>query len=63
MIVPGIYADMTHRMKEYIAGRSVNPLVVTPNVTDRSDLRIFSSDGNVTIKAYVATRSLPIHLC
>lgn len=40
-------------MKEYVAGRSVNPLVVSRNVTDRSDLRIFSSDGNVTIKAYV----------
>lgn len=44
---------MLFRMKEYIAGRSINPLVVTPNITDRSDLRIFSSDGNATMKAYV----------
>jgi hypothetical protein len=45
-------------MKEYIAGRSTNPLVVTPNITDRSDLRIFASDGNATIKAYVLSISL-----
>jgi hypothetical protein len=36
-------------MKEYVAGRSTNPLVISRNHTDRSDLRIFSSDGNATI--------------
>jgi hypothetical protein len=36
---------------DYVSGHSVNPLIVGPNVTTRSDARIFASDGNVTIKA------------
>ncbi|KAG6808618.1 hypothetical protein H0H93_016685, partial [Arthromyces matolae] len=35
---------------QYLDGCSVDPLVVTPNITMRSDLRIFSSDGNVTMQ-------------
>jgi hypothetical protein len=40
-------------MTEYLTGtgKKGGPLVVTHNVTERSDLRIFSSDKNVTIKA------------
>ncbi|KAJ8096214.1 hypothetical protein PM082_011343 [Marasmius tenuissimus] len=35
---------------EYLQGTTTNPLIIGPNVTTNSDLRIFSSDGNVTIK-------------
>jgi len=35
---------------EYLAGTARNPLVVHPNHTHTSDLRIFSSDNNVTMK-------------
>ncbi|KAF8635531.1 hypothetical protein AX17_003914 [Amanita inopinata Kibby_2008] len=34
---------------EYLSGTTQNPLVVTPNVTFQSDLRVFSSDGNDTM--------------
>ncbi|KAL0563179.1 hypothetical protein V5O48_018897 [Marasmius crinis-equi] len=34
----------------YLDGTTPNPLVVSPNVTMRSDLRIFGSDGNVTMQ-------------
>ncbi|KAL0576522.1 hypothetical protein V5O48_005467 [Marasmius crinis-equi] len=34
----------------YLDGTTPNPLIVTPNVTMRSDLRIFGSDGNATMK-------------
>ncbi|KAL0058831.1 hypothetical protein AAF712_014458 [Marasmius tenuissimus] len=34
----------------YLDGTTSNPLVVGPNVTTNSDLRIFSSDGNVTMQ-------------
>ncbi|KAJ8091183.1 hypothetical protein PM082_004159 [Marasmius tenuissimus] len=33
----------------YLDGTTSNPLVVGPNVTTNSDLRIFSSDGNLTM--------------
>jgi hypothetical protein len=36
---------------DYISGTTTNPLVVGKNITDRSDMRIFSSDKNVTMKA------------
>ncbi|KAJ7059903.1 heme peroxidase [Mycena amicta] len=36
---------------EYLDGRTENVLVVGSNVTTRSDLRIFSSDGNVTMQS------------
>ncbi|KIM42111.1 hypothetical protein M413DRAFT_70963 [Hebeloma cylindrosporum] len=36
---------------EYLAGTTKNPLVVHPNRTVTSDLRIFSSDNNVTMKS------------
>ncbi|KAF9051481.1 heme peroxidase [Panaeolus papilionaceus] len=35
----------------YLDSSTQNPLVMGKNVTTRSDLRIFNSDGNVTIKA------------
>lgn len=41
--------------KEYDLGTTKNPLVVGPNVTTNSDLRIFSSDGNATMKAWVVS--------
>jgi hypothetical protein len=43
----------TRSATDYISGQSINPLVVGPNVTTRSDARIFASDGNVTMTAYV----------
>ncbi|KAK7043046.1 hypothetical protein VNI00_008784 [Paramarasmius palmivorus] len=36
---------------DYLAGNTENPLVVGPNSTTNSDLRIFSADGNVTMQA------------
>ncbi|KAK7040204.1 hypothetical protein VNI00_010010 [Paramarasmius palmivorus] len=36
---------------EYLDGTTNNPLVVGPNATTNSDLRIFSSDGNVTMQS------------
>ncbi|KAF9480740.1 heme peroxidase [Pholiota conissans] len=38
---------------EYLRGTTKNPLVVNANTTVLSDLRIFSSDGNVTMKRQV----------
>ncbi|KAJ7748361.1 heme peroxidase [Mycena metata] len=38
-------------VKEYLDGTTENVLVVGSNVTTRSDLRIFSSDGNVTMQS------------
>ncbi|KAM6500266.1 L-ascorbate oxidase [Amanita muscaria] len=35
---------------EYLDGTTQNPLVVTSNATLQSDLRVFSSDGNATMK-------------
>ena len=35
---------------EYLSGTTQNPLVVTPNSTYRSDLEVYSSDGNVTMQ-------------
>ncbi|KAF7363227.1 Peroxidase [Mycena venus] len=35
---------------EYLDSTTINVLEVGPNITTRSDLRIFSSDGNVTMK-------------
>ncbi|KAK1217383.1 hypothetical protein PQX77_019983 [Marasmius sp. AFHP31] len=35
----------------YLDGTTPNPLVVGPNVTTNSDLRIFSSDGNATMQS------------
>jgi hypothetical protein len=37
--------------QQYIAGTTKNPLVVSFNVTNRSDKRIYESDGNKTIAA------------
>ncbi|GLB40889.1 putative peroxidase family protein [Lyophyllum shimeji] len=36
---------------EYLDDTTANPLVKTANVTTRSDLRIFSSDGNATMQS------------
>ncbi|PPQ63742.1 hypothetical protein CVT24_004251 [Panaeolus cyanescens] len=41
----------TKVVTDYLQGTSVNPLVVGFNETTRSDLRIFNSDGNVTLRA------------
>ncbi|KAJ7702017.1 heme peroxidase [Mycena metata] len=38
-------------VKEYLKGTTENVLVVGSNITTRSDLRIFSSDGNVTMQS------------
>ncbi|KAJ7059847.1 heme peroxidase [Mycena amicta] len=38
-------------VKEYLDGTTENVLVVGSNVTTRSDLRIFSSDGNATMQS------------
>ncbi|KAF9269321.1 heme peroxidase [Marasmius fiardii PR-910] len=35
----------------YLDGTTPDPLVVGPNITTNSDLRIFSSDGNATVQA------------
>ena len=37
-------------VQQYVQGRSTDPLVTTSNVTVRSDLRLFSSDGNATMQ-------------
>jgi hypothetical protein len=41
---------------EYIEGTTANPLVVGANVSTRSDMRIFSSDKNATMRACVRLR-------
>jgi len=38
---------------EYISGTTQNPLITASDVAFRSDLRIFGSDGNVTMNKYV----------
>ncbi|KAF7364726.1 Peroxidase [Mycena venus] len=43
---------------EYIAGTTTNPLVVGLNDTTNSDKRIFSSDGNVTMRAFAESPEL-----
>ncbi|KAJ8094267.1 hypothetical protein PM082_006806 [Marasmius tenuissimus] len=35
---------------EYLDKTTPNPLIISPDVTMRSDLRIFASDGNVTMR-------------
>jgi hypothetical protein len=46
-----MFADLPSSAKEYIDGTTKNPLVVTPNITMRSDYRIFNSDSNKTMQA------------
>jgi hypothetical protein len=46
-----------------VSGYTINPLVVGPNITTRSDARIFSSDGNVTMKALAHSASLFSSTC
>ncbi|KIK56945.1 hypothetical protein GYMLUDRAFT_173768 [Collybiopsis luxurians FD-317 M1] len=41
-------------VSEYLQNTTQNPLVVGPNVTTRSDFRIFSSDGNVTMQSLLS---------
>jgi hypothetical protein len=48
------YSDVLFRVTEYLAGTTKNPLVVNSNQTVLSDLRIFSSDNNVTMNRQVA---------
>ncbi|ESK96726.1 l-ascorbate oxidase [Moniliophthora roreri MCA 2997] len=43
--------DHLFRVTEWLDGTTSNPLVVAPNVTMRSDLRIFNSDQNVTMRS------------
>jgi Na+/phosphate symporter len=47
----------------YVSSQSVNPLVVGPNVTTRSDARIFSSDGNATMKELAKSSGLFSSTC
>ncbi|KAJ3794688.1 heme peroxidase [Lentinula aff. detonsa] len=42
-------------VSEYLQNTTENILVVGPNVTTRSDFRIFSSDGNVTMQSFLAS--------
>ena len=39
-----------HRIREFLAGATNNPLVVGPNVTTRSDERIFNADGGAMMR-------------
>ncbi|KIK58318.1 hypothetical protein GYMLUDRAFT_45533 [Collybiopsis luxurians FD-317 M1] len=40
-------------VSQYLQNTSQDVLVVGPNVTTRSDFRIFSSDGNVTMRSFL----------
>ncbi|KAK7020735.1 hypothetical protein VNI00_013129 [Paramarasmius palmivorus] len=40
---------------EYLDGTTNNPLVIGPNSTTNSDLRIFSSDGNATMQSIASS--------
>ncbi|KAF5376350.1 hypothetical protein D9757_008645 [Collybiopsis confluens] len=42
-------------VSEYLQNTTQNPLVVGPNITTRSDFRIFSSDGNATMQSLLST--------
>ncbi|KAF9486235.1 heme peroxidase [Pholiota conissans] len=42
---------------QYLDGTTKNPLVVSSNTTDLSDLRIFSSDNNVTMKGMATPKA------
>ncbi|KAJ7318798.1 heme peroxidase [Mycena albidolilacea] len=48
---------------EYISGTTPNPLVVGLNDTTNSDKRIFSSDGNVTMKSFADSPELFASTC
>ncbi|KIK56946.1 hypothetical protein GYMLUDRAFT_229967 [Collybiopsis luxurians FD-317 M1] len=41
-------------VSEYLQNTTQNPLVIGPNVTTRSDFRIFSSDGNATMQSLLS---------
>jgi hypothetical protein len=51
--VETIQAQFVSRVTGYLDSTTENPLVVTQNATFRSDFRIFNSDGNKTMEAYV----------
>ncbi|KAJ3809546.1 heme peroxidase [Lentinula aff. lateritia] len=42
-------------VSQYLQNTTQNILVVGPNVTTRSDFRIFSSDGNVTMQSFLSS--------
>ncbi|KAJ4486568.1 heme peroxidase [Lentinula edodes] len=42
-------------VSEYLQNTTQNILVVGPNVTTRSDFRIFSSDGNLTMQSFLSS--------
>ncbi|KAJ3906338.1 heme peroxidase [Lentinula edodes] len=42
-------------VSEYLQNTTQNILVVGPNVTTRSDFRIFASDGNVTMQSFLSS--------
>jgi Na+/phosphate symporter len=46
-----------------MSGHTNNPLVVGANVTTRSDARIFSSDGNATMKVFAQSPALFRSIC
>ncbi|KAJ7508850.1 heme peroxidase [Mycena galericulata] len=49
--------------KEYISGTTKNPLVVGFNDTTNSDKRIFSSDGNATMRSFANSAELYTSTC
>ncbi|KAF7378212.1 Peroxidase [Mycena sanguinolenta] len=49
--------------KEYISGTTSNPLVVGFNQTTNSDQRIFSSDGNATMRSFAQSSQLFASTC
>ncbi|KZV89491.1 heme peroxidase [Exidia glandulosa HHB12029] len=48
---------------EFMDGTTANPLVVGTNDTTNSDKRIFSSDGNVTMRAFAESPTLFASTC
>ncbi|KAJ3906340.1 heme peroxidase [Lentinula edodes] len=44
-------------VSEYLQNTTQNILVVGPNVTTRSDFRIFSSDGNETMQSFLSSNT------
>jgi hypothetical protein len=49
---------MASSATEYVVGQTKNPLVAGPNITTRSDARIFSIDSNKTMKAFAKSPAL-----
>lgn len=50
---PFIFNEIIDSVSEYLMNTTKDVLVVGPNITTRSDFRIFSSDGNATMQKCV----------